>query len=265
MTPSGRDPSRTPPEVAAIEPHSAVMNGLSTEEQRRHHRDADPHVRGRWLSDVVLGAQDGLVNTLGVVLGVAAASSDARIVFASGMAAGIAESLSMAAVGYTSSVARGDLFRSERDREYRHLETTPEVEREEVRALYVRKGFEGDLLDRVVDTICANEDVWVAVMMAEEHELLPVDGRASLRSALVVGISAFGGSVLPVLPFAMLGLRASVAVALALGAALHFALGAYKAKVTVGHRARSGAELAVIGMASAVAGYAIGWALSPSP
>lgn len=241
------------------------MNHLSTDQQRRHHRDADPHVRARWLSDVILGAQDGLVNTLGVVLGVAAASADARIVFASGMAAGIAESLSMAAVGYTSSVARGDLFRSERAREYRHVETTPDVEREEVRALYVRKGFEGELLERVVATICANKDVWVAVMMAEEHELLPVDARASLRSAIIVGVSAFAGSVLPVLPFALLGLRASVVVALGLGAALLFALGAYKAKVTAGRRARSGTELAVIGMASAVAGYAIGWALAPPP
>ena len=119
---------------------------LSTEEQRNHHDKRDPHVRSRWLSDVVLGAQDGLVNTLGVVLGVAAASADARVVFAAGMAAGLAESFSMAAVGYTSSVARGDLFRSEREREYRHVEATPGLEREEVRAIYVRKGFHGELL-----------------------------------------------------------------------------------------------------------------------
>src|SRR6476646_8219035 len=122
---------------------------LSREEQLRHHAERDPHVKSRWLADLVLGAQDGLVNTLGVVLGVAAASADARVVLAAGMAAGIAESLSMAAVGYTSSVARGDLFRSERAREYRHIETAPVIEREEIRELYKRKGFEGDLLERV--------------------------------------------------------------------------------------------------------------------
>ena len=155
---------------------------LTPAEQRKHHAEADPHVRGRWLADVVLGAQDGLVNTLGIVLGVAAASADARVVFAAGMAAGIAESLSMAAV------ARGDLFRSERAREYRHVELTPEIERDEVRALYAKKGFEGELLERVVTTICANKDVWVALMMAEEHEqLLPVDRRSSLRAAGIIG------------------------------------------------------------------------------
>lgn len=240
------------------------MTRLSYEEQRVTHAQRDPHMRGRWLADVVLGAQDGLVNTLGVVLGVAAASSDPRVVLASGMAAGIAESLSMAAVGYTSSVARGDLFRSERAREYRHIETAPVIEREEIRALYIRKGFEGDLLDRVVDAICADKDVWVAVMMAEEHELVPVDRAASIRSSAIIGIASLGGAVLPVVPFALLGLRAGVITAIALGTALLFALGAYKASVTVGRRVRSGTELAAIGMASAAAGYAIGWLLAPT-
>ncbi len=240
------------------------MRPLTPEEERRHHRDADPHVRGRWLADMILGAQDGLVNTLGVVLGVAAASDDARVVFAAGMAAGLAESLSMAAVGYSSSVARGDLFRSEREREYRHIDVTPTIEREEVRALYERKGFQGELLDRVVDTICADKDVWVAVMMAEEHELLPIDRKASLKAAAVIGVSALVGSIVPVVPFAALDLRWSVAIALALGVSLLFALGAFKAKVTVGRQVRSGAELALIGMASALAGYAVGALLSPS-
>ncbi len=240
-----------------------AVSPLTPEEQRRHHAERDPHVRSRWLGDVVLGAQDGLVNTLGVVLGVAAASADARVVFAAGMAAGIAESLSMAAVGYTSSAARGDLFKSERDREYRHVALTPDVEREEVRALYAKKGFEGELLDRVVATICADKDVWVALMMAEEHELPPIDRRASLRAAAVIGVSALLGSILPVFPFALFGLRASVFIALGLGAALLFGLGAFKAAVTVGGRAKSGSELALIGMASAVAGYVVGALLAP--
>jgi vacuolar iron transporter family protein len=237
---------------------------LTPDEQRRHHADRDPHVRSRWLADLILGAQDGLVNTLGVVLGVAAASADARVVFAAGMAAGIAESLSMATVGYTSSVARGDLFRSEREREYRHVEMTPEIEREEVRALYAKKGFEGELLDRVVATICANKNVWVALMMAEEHELVPVDRRASLRTAAVIGIAALIGSIVPVVPFALLGLRVGVVVALGLGAGLLFGLGAFKASVTTGRRARSGFELAIIGMASAMVGYVVGAWLAPA-
>ena len=227
-------------------------------EQRRYHDDIDPHVRGRWLSDLVLGAQDGLVNTLGVVLGVAAASQSARITLAAGLAAGFAEALSMAAVAYTTSVARGELFHSEAARERRHIALSPDVEREEIRSLYVSKGFSGPLLDRVVETICANPDVWVAVMMSEEHRLIAVDGRTSLRSAVVVGSASLVGALVPVFPFAFLDRAAAIGLALVIGAAALFALGAFKAKVTTSSKMRGGGELVLIGLSSAVAGYVVG-------
>jgi predicted membrane protein (TIGR00267 family) len=231
---------------------------MDGEQQRTHHDRIDPHVHGRWLSDLILGAQDGLVNTLGVVLGVAAASDDVRVTFAAGLAAGIAESISMAAVAFTSSSARGELYRAERAREYRHVTMTPLVERQEIRGLYARKGFSGELLERVVETICANRDVWVDVMMAEEHALAPIDTHASLRAAAVVGSSALAGSLLPVLPFGFLAERAAMAVALSVGAIGLFAIGAIEGKVTSRRSSRSGLALMAIGLASAMVGYVVG-------
>ncbi|MBS2018866.1 MAG: VIT1/CCC1 transporter family protein [Deltaproteobacteria bacterium] len=241
------------------------MAALDTAAQRHHHDRHDPHVRGRWLSDVVLGAQDGLVNTLGVVLGVAAASGSSKVVVAAGAAAALAEALSMGAVGYSSSAARGDLFRSEREREYRHVDLAPDVEREEVRRMYAAKGFEGELLDRVVETICANRDVWVAVMMAEEHELTPVDRAASLRSASIVGFGALLASIPAILPFAFAPARLGSGLAIAGAAALLFALGAFKARITVGTVVRSGLELVAIGLFSAAAAWGVGAILAPTP
>lgn len=235
---------------------------LTHAEQRRHHAERDPHVRGRWLSDLVLGAQDGIVNTLGVVLGVASATSETRIILATGMAAAVAESMSMAAVAYTSSIARGDLYRAERAREYRHVEHTPDVERDEVRAMFASKGFEGELLDRAVETVCSNRDTWVAMMMAEEHALTEIDRRSSLRSSAVVGGASLVASIVPVLPFVQPHARLGIAVALALGVLVLLGLGAFKARITTGSRTRSAIELAAIGMASAFAGYAVGAVLS---
>jgi hypothetical protein len=114
----------------------------------------------------------------------------------------------------------------------------------------MRKGFDGDLLDRIVATITANPDVWVAVMMAEEHQLAPVDRVQALRSACVVGVSAIVGSLIPLAPFAVLPVNASMGVAIAIGALVLFAVGAYKARLTVGHPGWSGRELAVIGTVS---------------
>lgn len=226
--------------------------------ERDYHEIRDPHRRSRWLTDVVLGGQDGLVNVLGVILGVAAATQSARVVLVAGFAAAIAESVSMAAVAYTSTVAAGDLYRGERAREYRHIAAVPALEREEVRRIYVKKGFSGDLLERIVETITSRPDVWVAVMMAEEHGLMDADRAASFRSAIIVGASSLVGSLLPLLPF--LAFRASIAMwaALIVSAAVLFVLGAYKGKMTTGRVVASGLELAAIGTTAALLGYAVG-------
>src|SRR3990170_3169904 len=219
------------------------------------HRHRDPHRPGFALGDVILGGQDGLVNVLGVILGVAAATSDTHIVLAAGLAATFAESVSMGAVAYTSNRAEHDRYESERQREYRHLHLVPAVEREEIRAIYERKGFTGPLLEQIVDTITADKDVWVGVMMAEEHQLTPIDRGQSVRSAVIVGLSAIVGSLIPLAPFILLPVGVSMLVSVAVAALALFAVGAYKARVTVGHVGRSGLEMALIGSMSALAGY----------
>jgi VIT1/CCC1 family predicted Fe2+/Mn2+ transporter len=226
--------------------------------QLAHHARIDPHLRGRSLSDVILGGQDGVVNVLGVLLGVAAAGGSLSIVRAAGLAAAFAESVSMAAVAYTSTVASADMYRSERAREYRHVRDVPALERAELREIYERKGFRGELLERIVETIAADPDVWVAVMMAEEHGLAPTDRRRALRSALVVGLAAIVGSLLPAGPFFLMRVRTAMWASVAVAAVTLFGVGAYKARTTVGSTTWAGLELAAIGLASAFAGWAIG-------
>lgn len=223
-----------------------------------HHTHGDPHRRASSLSDFILGAQDGLVNVLGVILGIAAATNDARIVLVAGLATTFAESISMGAVAFTTTLADADLYQSEREREYRHIQEIPNLEKQEVREIYRDRGFKGNLLDRIVETVTANKDVWVAVMMAEEHQLAPVDRRQALRAAWIVGFSAVVGSLVPLAPFLFLSIAVSMWVSVLITAAVLFAIGVYKARVTVGHPTRSGVEMAVIGTLSALAGYLVG-------
>jgi VIT1/CCC1 family predicted Fe2+/Mn2+ transporter len=195
---------------------------------------------------------------LGVVLGVAAATRDPYIVLVAGLAATFAESVSMGAVAYTSTMADADFYESEREREYRHILQMPHLERDEVRSIYYEKGFRSDMLENIVDTITASPDIWVAVMMAEEHRLTPVDRTHALRSALIVGVSAVVGSLIPLVPFAMLPVTTSIWVSIWVTALVLFAVGAYKARTTVGRPWKSGLEMAVIGTVSALVGYAVG-------
>ena len=236
---------RTPPTAIDVDFHARV----------------DPHRHRSELGDVILGGQDGLVNVLGVILGVAAATAEARIVLVAGIAAALAESVSMAAVAYTTRRAEQALYKSEAAREERHFERVPALETDEVRALYRKKGFEGALLDQIVATITANKEVWLAVMMTEELHLTPVDGRRGLRAAVVVGVAALVGSALPLLPFLVFNVAASMWLAVGVAALALFAVGAYKNARTIGSWVAGGLEMTAIGLAAAAVGWLVGLAL----
>jgi vacuolar iron transporter family protein len=227
-------------------------------EELRHHQSGDPHKASFGLSDVILGGQDGLVNVLGVILGVAAATAETRIVLAAGLAATFAESVSMAAVAFTSKRAEQSFYESERQREYRHIEQVPSVERDEIRRIYASKGFQGPMLDHIVDTITADPDTWVAVMMAEEHRLTSMSPGDPAHSAWIVGAAAFIGSLIPLIPFVLLPVGPGMVTSIAVAALTLFVVGVYKARVTVGTPGRSGLEMALIGTLSALVGYAVG-------
>lgn len=239
----------------------------SLTKDHRYHLLSDPHRQASGLSDIILGGQDGLVNVLGVILGVAAATSDVRIVLVAGLAATFAESVSMGAVAYTSTLADADYYEAERAREFRHITQVPHLEKNEIREIYARKGFEGDLLNRIVEVITANEEVWVTVMMSEEHQISPIDRRQAIKSALVVGFSAIVGSLIPLTPFTFLPVGHSMWAAVLVTALVLFGVGAYKAHTMVGHPGKSGLEMAVIGTLSALVGYGVGALLKipPSP
>jgi VIT1/CCC1 family predicted Fe2+/Mn2+ transporter len=218
----------------------------------------DAHRNRSHLSQVILGAQDGLVNVVGVVLGVAAATTNTRVVLAAGLAAAFAESVSMAAVAFTTARADDALYRSELQREQRHIRAIPELEKNEIRDLYRQKGLSGELLEQVVNAITSDPAVWVAVMMTEELRLAPVDRAAAARGAWTVGLASLVGSLIPLAPFLLLQARLAAIGAVACAALTLFALGAYKAIVTVGRWWWSGLELAAIGLMAALIGYEIG-------
>ena len=218
---------------------------------KEHHNDAET---GYNLRDFILGGQDGLVNVLGVILAVATAVSDARLVIIAGLAATFAESISMAAVAYTSTKAARDFYRSELEREKREIDEVPSEERREIKDIYFKKGFRGTMLNAIVSKITSNKDVWVKVMMEDELHLYPDEYKSPMKDAFVVGFSALIGSVVPLPPFFFLTISPATDGALVVSIAVLFAMGYIKGKLTTGRTLRNGAELAVIGMAADMSG-----------
>ena len=109
--------------------------------------------KANWLRDVILGGQDGLVNILGIALGVIAAGGSRTVLLGAGFAAAITESISIGAVGYTSTLADRDYYRAMQQRELDAIHAMPQAGREEIRRTYAAKGFTGPLLDQIVNTL----------------------------------------------------------------------------------------------------------------
>jgi VIT1/CCC1 family predicted Fe2+/Mn2+ transporter len=220
-----------------------------------------PHVhqhRTNWLRDVILGGQDGLVNILGIILGVIAGGGSRAVMLAAGFSAALTESISMGAVGYTSANSQRDYYQAQEAREGREIEASPDLEQRELRDLYAAKGFSGELLDRVVDTITANQETWIGTIMDEELQLQPVETPDILRSAVVITIATLVGHLVPLLPFLWLARTPALVVAIVLSAIVLFGVGAYSAVTLVGDWRKSGPKMVAIGLSAAGAGFLVG-------
>ena len=210
----------------------------------------------RWR-DFILGGQDGLVNVLGVTLGVASATKDLGIILTAAFAATFAESISMGAVAYTSFKAEKEYYLSQVKLEEQEIKDIPQVEKKEVKRIYAKLGFHCTLLKQIVDHITSNKRHWRDLMVSQELKI-SAPKITPTNSAWVVGLSALFGSIIPIIPFFFLSVSLAMWASVILSSLVLFSVGAYKAKTTSGNALRSGIELASIGIAAALVGYAIG-------
>jgi VIT1/CCC1 family predicted Fe2+/Mn2+ transporter len=210
------------------------------------------------LRDVILGGQDGLVNILGIVLGVMAGGGDRTVLLSAGFAAAITESISMGAVGYMSTVADRDYYAAQRAVEEESLTDDPDMERDEVRDLYKSKGFSGPLLDQVVATITANREKRLGTIMEEERHLEPVATGDIVRSSVVITLATLVGHLIPLAPFLFLTRSSALVLAIILSALVLFGVGTYSAITRVGTWWKQGPRMIAIGLGAAGLGFVIG-------
>jgi len=210
------------------------------------------------LRDFILGGQDGLVNVLGLLLGVAAATNEKRIVIIAGVAALMAESISMGAVAYTSSKAAKEYYLSKLVSVKKSVVDLPLEERLHIKQIYFKKGFRGSLLNGLVKKITSDERLFTQTLMSEELHMFPQDYEHPLRIGLTVLWATVAGSLIPLVPFFFLQVKVGIVVAVLVSLFGLFVAGSLKAKLTIGSWKKSGVEMMLIGGLAALAGYGIG-------
>jgi predicted membrane protein (TIGR00267 family) len=220
--------------------------------------ESDRHRDTNSLRDVILGGQDGLVNILGIILGVLAGGGSRAVLLAAGFAAAVTESISMGAVGWTSSASDRVYYEAERQRARAEIEANPDAERRRIRDLFATRGFSGHLLDEVVEIITADRDRWLSTTMDEELHIRPVESSDIARSAVVITLATLVGHLIPLLPFVFVSTTAALVLAVSLSALVLFGVGVYSAVTRVGVWWRSGLKMLAIGLGAAGIGFLIG-------
>lgn len=154
--------------------------------------------RTGWLRAAVLGANDGVVSTASLVLGVAAAEAGRSAVLVAGMAGLVAGAMSMAAGEYVSVSSQADTERADLARERQELATAGPAEHEELTAIYVERGLEPALARRVAEQLMAHD-----ALAAHARDELGITSALSARPVQAAWTSALSFAVGAAFPLAM--------------------------------------------------------------
>ncbi|MEL7123606.1 MAG: VIT1/CCC1 transporter family protein [Bacteroidota bacterium] len=141
-----------------------------------------------YLGEFVYGGIDGSVTTFAVVAGSVGASLDSAIIIILGFANLLADGFAMSVGAYLSSKSERENYEKLKAEEYIEINENPSKEIEELRAVYTAKGFEGALLEQVIDVITQNKDTWIDVNMKEKLEIIP-DNKSPFAMGAVTYIS----------------------------------------------------------------------------
>jgi VIT1/CCC1 family predicted Fe2+/Mn2+ transporter len=206
----------------------------------------------------VFGANDGLVSNLSLVMGVAGAVADNHFIVLAGIAGLLAGAFSMAAGEYISMQSQREMFENQISVEREEMRVMPEVEREELAAIYRAKGIAPADAARIAAQLMDDPEKALDTKVREELGLDP-DELGSSWGAAIYSFVAFGiGAVIPLVPFLLASGDVAFISALCLSFASLFAVGAAVSIVTGKSMLFSGLRQVFIGAAAAAVTYGVG-------
>ena len=161
----------------------------------RAHKESHLVNRIGWLRAAVLGANDGIVSTASLIVGVAAAAAGRSEVLIAGVAGLVAGAMSMAAGEYVSVKSQSDTEQAELARERAELAADPQFERDELADIYVKRGLEPDLARQVADSLMAKDAL--GAHARDELGMTEVSEARPIQAALTSAATFSAGAALP--------------------------------------------------------------------
>jgi predicted membrane protein (TIGR00267 family) len=227
---------------------------LSRLEGRRHKT-----VGGNALRAAVLGANDGLVSNMSLVMGVAGAAGSGQSVLLAGVAGLMAGSLSMALGEWISVKSSQELYERQMKLEMEEIENYPEIEAKELQLIYIAKGIPEQQAKEMADNIMSDTSQAHEILIKEELGINAEELKGSAWTAAIASFSLFAiGAIIPVIPFFFENSFTTIIWSLALSAVGLFLIGSAITLFTGRSIWFSGLRQVLFGLAAAAITFSIG-------
>ena len=222
----------------------------------------DRSTRPSMISDAVLGGVDGCVTTFAVVSGAVGAGFPSSVALVLGLANLIADGFSMAISNYESIKAQQEFAESVRLTEQEHIDKVPAGEREEIRQIFQKKGFTGEVLEKIVDTISSDKRLWIETMLTEEHGMQKI-GPNPFKSAVTTFFAFVFVGTMPLIPFLIPGLEEQLQfiISACVAGIMFFLIGMMKSIIFAKPVFRSGLNTLLTGSTAAGLAFLTGYLL----
>ena len=219
---------------------------------------------GELIRQVTFGMNDGIVSIFALLAGITGAGQTPQIILISLLAATIAGAISMAAGEFISGKGEHEYYKHEINQERLETKLCPDIEKEEIRMIYRKKGFEDEILEKIVETITQDEDLWVREMIIEELGVTEIEQAPGIKTSIVIFFSFILGALFPVLPYLFLFQSSILDMTLfwiATGVTFGglFLAGSIKTFVTGVNWLKSGIEMLLVGLFAFGISYIIGY------
>lgn len=243
---------------------STRMGGMSGSDLARlegRHRGT----AGNALRAAVLGANDGLVSNLSLVMGVAGAAVDDKALLLTGLAGLLAGAISMALGEWLSVQSSRELYARQIGIEAAELKAAPEEEAKELALIYQAKGVPAEQAREMAERIVANPERALDTLVREELSIDPNELGGSAWEAAITSFLLFAlGAIIPVLPFFFTGGGRAVTFSLVMSAVGLFAIGSGISLFTGRGTLFSGLRQMLFGLLAAAVTYGVGWLMGVS-
>jgi VIT1/CCC1 family predicted Fe2+/Mn2+ transporter len=225
---------------------------------RVHH---ESHASGRtgWLRAGILGANDGLLSTASLLVGVAAADVSRSVLFAAGLAALLAGAFSMAVGEYSSVSSQRDAEEADLAKERSELAESPRGELAELQGIYIRRGLEAGLARQVAEQLTAHDAL--ASHARDELGLDPGQLAQPVQAAATSAVSFAVGALVPLITVMAVSTRWRVPACVAVTLVCLVVLGAVGAEIGGASKPRASVRVLIGGAAAMAITYAIGHAV----